>query len=147
MQSKLVITILLGAIALTMGCASTDSRINKHSDLFATFSPDIQEAIRAGRVQIGYTTDMVFMALGKPHREYVRNTAAGQTQVWSYTDYYTLSRRQMVDGQFRVRDPRSGRMSTVSDSVWADVMTYHEYDRVRIEFENGKVVAVEEQVR
>ncbi len=125
-------------------CATPDARIRKHQDLFDSFPPDVQENVRDGRIEIGYNEDMVFLALGKPDREYTRRTEDGEWTVWSYTDHYTQTRRQLVDGRFNVRDRRSGQTYTVRDSVWLDVPTYHEYDRFRVEFDGDRVVAIEE---
>ncbi len=135
-----------GWLLLALGCASPDSRIKKHPDLFNAFPPDVQEEVRQGRVHIGYTPDMVFIALGKADREYTRRTADGVTEVWSYTAHYTSTSRELVDGRFRVRDTR-GQIHTVRDSVWVDVPVKHEYERLRLEFREGAVFAIEEMTR
>lgn len=129
---------------LLVACATPESRIKKHQDVFDTFPPDVQERVRDGKIDVGDTKDMVFIALGNPDREYTRRTASGIMTVWSYTDHYSQTRRELVDGQFRVRDSRSGQIYSVRDSVWVDVPTYHEYDRLRVEFDADRVVAIEE---
>ncbi len=131
-------------LCLLVACATPDARIKKHQDVFDAFPPEIQEKVREGEIEIGFNEDMVFIALGKPDREYLRRTAEGELTVWSYTAHYTQTRREMIDGRFNVRDPHSGRRHTVRDSVWVDVPTYHEYDRLRVEFEDDRVVAIEE---
>lgn len=139
--------VLAGAfLACSFGCASPDSRIKKHPEIFNTFPPEVQEEVRQGRVHIGYTPDMVFIALGKADREYTRRTADGVTEVWSYTSHYTSTSRQLVDGRFRVRDTR-GQIHTVHDTVWVDVPIKHEYERLRLEFRDGVVYAIEEMTR
>ena len=145
------ITIIKGCalllVASLIGCATPKSRIQRNQELFDTFPPDIQEKIRAGEVDLGFDQDMVSIALGKPDREYTRRTQDGTVSIWSYTQHYTQTRRQLVDGQFRVRDSRSGQVHQVRDSVWVDVPTYYEYDRLRLEFDEAGLVSAIEQVQ
>jgi len=138
--------LVVGCALLVCGCATPDSRIKKHPELFDSFPPETQEEVRQGRVHIGFSQDMVFIALGKADREYTRRTAGGVTEVWSYTAHYTSTSRQLVDGRFRVRDSR-GQIQTVRDSVWVDVPVKHEYERLRLEFRDGVVYAIEEMTR
>ncbi len=134
---------LILLMVLLTGCATTESRIKKNQPLFDSYPADVQESIRKGIVLPGYTEEMAFMALGEPDRKYTRITATQHITVWSYTDTYTTPQQQRVEGSFRVKDG-SGRYRTVNDSVWVDVDQVHEYEKKRIEFENGMVTAVEE---
>jgi hypothetical protein len=135
--------LVLGVLLVTAGCNTPSYRISRNQALFDSFPSDVQANIRKGAIDIGYTKPMVRLALGEPDREYLRRTAMGRTEVWSYTDIYTTLDRQRVTGSFRVRDS-GGRLRTVSDSVWVDVDREHEYERRRVEFENGRVKAIEE---
>lgn len=132
------------ACVLVASCASPDSRIRRNAELFETFPPEVQAAVRDGRVDLGFNQDMVFIALGKPNREYTRRTRQGEFVVWAYTDHFRRVQRQKVDGRFRVRDSRTGHVHSVRDSVWVDVPTFYEFDRLRIEFQDNEVVAIEE---
>lgn len=132
---------------LLLSCATPDARIKKHQELYDSLDPQTQERVREGRVALGDHPDVVFIARGKPDREYTRRTADGLREVWAYTGHYTQTRRQLVDGNFRVRDSRTGQIHTVRDQVWVEVPTYHEYDQFRVEFLNDRVVAVEELAR
>jgi len=124
------------------GCYSPGSRIKNHAEVFATFSPEVQENVRRGEVEMGYTQDMVFIALGKPDRKYVRYSERGQTEVWSYvtTEYWTD--RQRVNISLRVRSA-DGHRQTVRDRVWVDVQQEREHERMRVEFDDGQVSAIE----
>jgi hypothetical protein len=131
----------LGVIGL-VGCASPEQRIKKNPDLFATFSPEVQDAVSRGEVLVGFTPEMVTMALGKPNRIYSRQTAEGVTEVWSYTATQSSIERQRVNAQFRSRDS-NGRLRTNNDWVWVDVSRETEYERIRLDFVNGVVLAIE----
>lgn len=140
---RLIVLALALAVVVVAGCSTPASRIKKNPELFASFPPTVQKNLMKGKIDIGYTKNMVFIALGKADREYTRTTASGLTEVWSYTDTYSTMDRQKIDGSFRVRDS-SGTYQTIHDSVWVDVQQMHEYEMLRIEFENGVVRAIEE---
>lgn len=131
------------AALIGAGCATVESRIRKHPELFEALPPEVQQAVRQGRVEVGFPADAVYLALGAPQRKYTRQTADGVSEVWSYVDYTYTPDRQRVEGRFRVRDSR-GVTRTVYDSVWVDVNVRHEYERLRVELRDGRVVAVEQ---
>ena len=132
---------VLSVLAIA-GCATPESRIKEKPEVFNSFPQDVQSKVRAGRVEIGFSKDMVYIALGKPDREYTRTTAEGTLEVWSYTDRYTTTERQRITGDFRIVDPQGG-FRTTHDTVWADVEVPHEYEKLRIEFKNDTVSAIE----
>lgn len=140
---------LLALIAIPLvlaGCSTPASRIAKNPELFAGFPLDVQARVKQGEIDVGFPQEAVEMALGKPDRRYTRTTAADQTEVWSYVGIYTTTERQRVNGRFRVRDA-TGAYQTVSDSIWVDVQQQHEYEQLRVEFENAKVKAIERVTR
>lgn len=139
-----IIRSYLAAISLVAiaGCATPESRIKEKPEAFNSFPPEVQSKIRTGQVDIGYSKDMVYIALGKPDREYTRTTTEGTYEVWSYTDRYTTTKRQRITGDFRIADPQGG-FRTTHDTVWADVDMAHEYEKLRIEFRDEVVSAIE----
>lgn len=143
---KKLVPVLLAVAALAAGCSTPASRIREKSALFETLPPEVQANLRQGKIEIGYDRDMAYIALGRPDRQYTRRTATGTAEVWAYLDYYTTTERQQVTGSFPVRDPQGG-LRTVRDTVWVDVQQQHEYEKLRVEFENGKVSAIEEAQR
>jgi hypothetical protein len=71
------------ALALT-ACNTIDSRIHKQQALFDSYPPDVQHNIRDGRIEVGYTPEMVAMALGEPDRKVETQTEEGVAEVWTY---------------------------------------------------------------
>lgn len=133
---------ILGLV-LTAGCLSTpDKRIAKAPEVFAAFPPDIQARVRKGEIDIGFTPDMVRMALGRPSRMLTRKTAAGEIEVWIYTAYRhgTDLQPMATEHWYRASD---GRMYLGSDPTFISVDTREEYPLLRLEFESGKVHAIE----
>lgn len=138
----LVCGVVVLCCAMLSGCATPASRIKKNPELYASFPPEAQALIAKGEVAIGFTSDMVSMALGPADRIYNRVTAEGTLEVWSYTGKSTSTDRQRVSADFRYRDA-DGRSRTSTEWVWVDVARETEYDRVRVEFKDGKVAAID----
>jgi hypothetical protein len=130
--------ILLSALMLA-GCATPAYRIRRNPELFASFPPDVQEKVRKGQVDIGFSPAMVTMALGRPAHIYRRQTATGTNEVWSYVDVQSTSSMELVRSAGWYEDPRRGE----PDWIWVDVKTTREYETLRLEFEEQKVKAVE----
>ena len=130
-----------GLLAVLAGCATPESRIRKNPAAFEALPPDVQAAVRQGQIGMGFSSEAVELALGRPDRLYTRQTEAGTAEVWSYVGYTTTLERQRVEGRFRVRDGSGYR--TVTDSVWVDVDRRSEYEKLRVEFTGGRVSAIE----
>ncbi len=68
------------------GCATgPSSRIKQDPEVFASFPEEVQDNIRAGEIDIGYTKEMVEMALGRPDRVVTRTSGDREERVWIYT--------------------------------------------------------------
>jgi outer membrane protein assembly factor BamE (lipoprotein component of BamABCDE complex) len=80
-------TALLLAVS---GCDTINHRIREKPDVFNGLDPKAQAEIRQGRVEVGYTPDMVYLALGKPDK------------IEGNTWYYKLYSEE-GDGPFNVR--------------------------------------------
>ncbi|HMP74505.1 MAG TPA: hypothetical protein PKE55_14700 [Kiritimatiellia bacterium] len=136
---------LLGLLLLA-ACASPSSRIKSNPELFESLPPDIQAQVQDGKIGIGFPQDAVFLALGRPDREYTRTTAQGQVVVWSYIRTITSTDRQRVNVDVRYRD-RDGRSRSSREWVWVDVNRDREFEHTRVEIINGLVTAIEEVSR
>ena len=73
----------IASIALA-ACSTTDSRIRDQQELFDSYPPETQQNIRNGVIEVGYSREMVLMALGKPDRKVETQTEAGTLEVWTY---------------------------------------------------------------
>jgi len=127
---------------LGAGCATPASRIKRAPDKFAAFPPQVQENVRKGEIAIGYTRDMVFIALGAPHRVYDRTTAAGEAETWAYTGVRYSTRFRPVDATYTYRGA-DGRLHWGHNWAWVDVSDRDEYETLRVVFENEKVATIE----
>jgi hypothetical protein len=133
----------LTLLVVTAGCLSTpERRISKHPGLFAGLPPEAQARIRQGEVDLGFTADMVQLALGNPARVLTRRTVAGALEIWQYTAlrHGTLLRPVRSSYAYRGRD---GRIHHGLDTGFMEVDRLEEFTVLSIEFENGKVRAIE----
>jgi len=134
---------LLGLVA---GCATPKARIRRHPEMFAEFSPEVQERVRQGGTALGDSKDMVYIALGRPARIYTRETADGKHEIWSYVRVYPVYDERWRQDRLIVLRNRNGtrRYVRVTDTSSPYYRREHEYEWRRLEFADGRVVAIEE---
>ena len=134
--------LLTTALLAAAGCATPANRIEKNLAMFNTFPTEIQETIRSGRIGIGYTPSMVYIALGHPDRRYTRQTAGGQAEIWVYTQpssdpHYSMGTTVVLgDGHHHV-------WSFAPIWAWGAPSYRNDQESKRVEFRNGKVYAIE----
>ncbi len=86
-------------------------------------------------VEVGFTAEMVEMALGKPDRVLRRQTEQGETESWAYFDKTpVISFGVGIGGGGRHSGGAVGLGTTAGGS---------DGERVRVHFEQGKVSAVD----
>ncbi|MEX2607861.1 MAG: hypothetical protein WD708_10990 [Kiritimatiellia bacterium] len=115
-------------------CATPARRIQANPEQFAAFPGEAQMLIRDGKIELGFTPEMVAMAKGWPSRRYSRHTPDGAIEIWKYVRVYpdTVSQPVFVSGR------RGG-------TEWIDVTTTREVEEMRVEFSEGKAVVIEER--
>lgn len=74
------------ALVLSLaGCASPrETRIQEGAALFRTLKPSDQALIREGLVDVGFTREMVLLALGEPTRRSTAETSQGAVETLVY---------------------------------------------------------------
>ncbi len=118
------------------GCSTVDSRAKKHEAAFNSWSPEVQEKVKAGQVDVGFTPEMVQVALGDPERTVTRTTANGEALVWIYADKSPKFSIGLGVGSMRGSTGVGGGV-TLGDSGWRD------QEAMRVIFESGRVSAIE----
>jgi hypothetical protein len=126
-------------VAALAGCAGPPQRIKKHQAEFDAYSPEIQQKIRAGQVDVGFTDRQVALALGRPDRVYSRKTTTADQEVWAYGGGGPGPRVGIGLGIGAGAGPGfySGGLSVASEP---DI---DRGERERVVFQNGVVIAVE----
>lgn len=80
------VVLLFGAILLSSGCESIDSRIRQHEATFTGLPQKTQQRLMDGEIRRGDRSDMVYIAFGKPtHREAIITSGGRNREVWTYT--------------------------------------------------------------
>ncbi len=131
---------ILPVVALLLmlsACATPERRIRAQPEEFAALTPEQQALVREGRIDLGFPTSAVELALGKPHRIFSRRTEAGETVVWSYVRIESRMESQWVD----VRTRRG------SETVRVDVENSREVETLRLELQDGRLSAIENLIR
>ena len=146
MQKRLLSVPLILLLFGLSGCMTPqemrDRRITNAWPVFSTFAPEIQNQIRQGHVDIGFTKEMVRLALSSPSRIYSRKTEDGLSTVWSYSGWIPSSRYEPVTVSTWIQG-ECGRVQPASETVWVTVDDSREYERIRVEFKKEQVLAIE----
>lgn len=123
-------------IALLSACSSPDSRIDSNRAAFDQYPAEVQAKIRAGKVDVGFTPEMVKLALGEPSRQLTRKTDAGEVEVWMYAD-----NKPQISLGFGIGSV--GRNSGMGMGVSTSTGGYQDDEKIRVEFRAGLVASVE----
>lgn len=126
---------------LLAGCRSGPSaRIDRNPEVFAGFPEEVQANVRAGEIDMGYTEEMVAMALGDPDRVVNRRADGTEERVW----IYTRARRSVGLSIGTAFGSGSGGRTT---GVGAGVGTggARAEEAMRVVFAEGRVTAIEKR--
>src|ERR1700747_1210979 len=80
--------ITAGALIL-VGCATTQSRISQHPEMYQRLSPRDQALVSQGQIRAGMTMDAVWLAWGTPDQKIPDNMGHRPTETWLYLRYQT----------------------------------------------------------
>lgn len=137
----LSVTFALISLAVLAACSSTPaSRIADHREAFRAYAPEVQQKIRAGRIDVGFTSEMVRLALGEPSRKFGRQTERGDTEVWVYHD----------DGprfSFGFGLGTGGRHSSMGGGLAMSTGGYDPDEKMRVELRDGRVSEIDVRKR
>jgi hypothetical protein len=147
MNRRLLTTFMLAAsFGFLVGCQSVNERIKEKPDVFASVDKATQDKIKQGIIDLGFTPDLVYLALGQPDQKRESVTAAGTSVTWIYNTYY-----QRYDGTAFVGyerrvyfDPLVRSYRIYYHPAYAE--TYHDEkeERIRVVFRNGKAAVIEQ---
>lgn len=139
-----VARIFAGALLLGLfaACATPDARIRRNQAIFDALPPSEQALIREGKVAVGFTPDMVRLAVGDPDQRWVRTDAAGQTEIWSYTTYDSIGGAPLYRGYYH---RYYGGYPFYYDSLYYRDARPREY--FKVSFVAGKVTVIEQDQR
>jgi len=142
MRLSLASPLLLAALLLAGGCPSStpQSRISQNREAYARFPSNVQRMISEGKVDVGFTPEMVHMALGAPSREFSRKTENSTDEVWVYHDASPRFSVGFGVGSY-------GSHSASSVGVATTTGDYDREEKMRVVFRDGYVTEIEYRKR
>lgn len=151
MKSRLLISwAALGLLLFATGCQTVDSRIKEKPTVFASVDKETQEKIKQGIIGIGYTEDMVYLALGQPDQIREAVTANSRTLVWIYNSYtthydgiYGMGYGYYSRNPYYYPYPYYYRPYAYYYPAFTPSYTEKE-ERIRVTFSAGKVTAIDQ---
>lgn len=145
MKTTTLILIGLAALALT-GCSTVDSRIREKSQVYYSLDADTRSKIDHGIIEPGFTTDMVYIALGAPDEKRTRRDFDHASEVWVYNSYYDRMEGIRHIGYYRnvYFDPVLRVYRVYLTPAYGPVYSQQKDELLRIVFRNGKVSSIEE---
>jgi len=146
MNRHLFSPLLLGALVLLAGCQTIDDRIKEKPAVFAQVDKATQDKIRQGIIDLGYSEDMVYLALGVPDQKREAVSATGRTVTWIYSTYYQRYDGTQFAGYSRrvYFDPYLHTYRVYYRPVFAEVYSDEKEERIRIVFKDGKAAVIEQ---
>jgi hypothetical protein len=135
-----LLTLALGALVFLAGCSTPEARIKRNPELFASISPAEQQLIREGKVGIGFTPEMVKLALGDPDRVFTRTDANGTNESWSYTTYEGDDGLILYRGFYHRYYGWGGFYP-----FYLDYPARRDREYIKVVFSGGRVASIEQQ--
>ena len=140
----------LTCLALLLGgCSTIPSRIEEKSAAFAALDADTQNKIRRGQVEVGYSPDLVYIALGTPDERLTKTSTSGTTETWIYNSYRQeyLGSARTGYRQYVVIDPKTRQAVVIYEPVYSSVYRDRVDERIRINFKASQVESIEQVKR
>lgn len=139
----------LAGIAVLAGCNTFESRAREKAHVYQALPPDTQNRLQQGRISIGDSQDMVYIALGYPDEVREITTPQGAQAIWIYRTYWQeYQGRAWVGYHRRIIPMRGGRgYYIVHEPVSTDVYRMRADEVIRVTFDRGAVSTVEQRSR
>ena len=146
MKYRLLTPIVLASLAFLTGCQTVQDRIKEKPEVFAKLDAPTQDKIKQGIIDLGFTEDMVYLALGAADQKRESVSAAGNTVTWIYNTYYERFDGTTHAGYSRqvYFDPFLRTYRVYYRPVFADTYSTEKEERIRVVFKDGKVSVIEQ---
>lgn len=128
------------SLVLLAACASPETRIKDDPESYGKLTPLQQEQVRKGDISIDMPDFGVELALGKPDSVTERTEAKGTVSIWHYKKQDTSNTTIDYVGFYNPYFYPGFAPVIVNNTQPAG-------DRVRVSFNNHKVVAIERELK
>ena len=135
--------LILVGVAGIAGCSTAATRIRENPEFYQSLDPAAQQKIARGEIEVGYSPDMVRLALGTPTREF-----SGEHRdevVWLYRNLHR-DRNDIIRGGYRRRvvfDPVLRSETVVIERIDDRLAAKLAPQSLRLTFQNGRLVSLE----
>ena len=144
----------IAALSLLLAaCTSPQSRIDDNPTAFSSLPAEQQALIKQGKVGVGFSEAAVKLALGEPQRISKRTDGDGVRVIWRYTRYEDDLGAPVFTGFYNrgFGAPFNGYYGNFAGAGFfpynLNTSTRRERDRISLVFKDGKVTAIEEEVK
>jgi len=147
MNRRLLTTFMLASsLGFFAGCQSVETRIKEKPEVFAQVDKATQDKVKQGIIDIGFTEDLVYLALGAPDQKRESVTATGRSVIWIYNTYYDRYEGGISAGYHRsiYFDPYLRAYRVYYRPVFADTYSQEKEERIRVVFKDGKAAVIEQ---
>lgn len=146
MKSRLFSLFTLAALLFAAGCQTVDDRIKEKPDVYAKLDSATQDKIKQGIIDLGFTPDMVYLALGKPDEQRETISAEGRSEVWVYNTYYSRYDGTQFTGYYRrvYYDPAIRGYRVFYSPAYVETYRPEKEERIRVVFKDGKTSTIEQ---
>ena len=123
-----------------------DNRIKEKGGLFAGLDPATQAKIRSGRVDLGFSAEMVYLALGEPAAKHELTTRAGRDEIWIYLacDYPSAGLDPLGYHRRVYFNPSLNGYHVFYRPILTDDPAVASGERLRVTIHEGQVAAIEQ---
>ncbi len=137
---------LAASLGFLAGCQTVEHRIKEKPEVFAQIDKATQDKIKQGIIDLGYTEDMVYLALGTPDQKREAISEKGKSTIWIYNTYYTrYDGATAFDYERGVYfDPFLKTYRVYSHPVFARTYREDREERIRVVFKDGKAAVIEQ---
>jgi len=143
MKALVTSVIILSVVGFT-GCSTFNSRAQEKAATYNALTPQNQQRLEKGKITVGDTQDMVFIALDKPDAKREITTANGVESIWIYRTYWEDYSDVGWIGWHRYYEPRRGGYSIYNERVPLALSRERIDDVIRVTFKDGKVIRVDQ---
>lgn len=135
----------LMVLILVAGCSTPQTRARSNPELMESLSAEERALLEAGEIELGFTEEMVRVALGKPDRKYSERTEEGETVIWAYhvgnlMSGFSVGVGTSIGGSRRGTGVGAGVGVGTGGRLRAE-------EKMRVAFEGGRVVGIERAER
>lgn len=146
-RTTIAIAAAVATLAVVTGCNTFQTRARERSATYEALTPQEQQRLRRGAINVGDNADMVYIALGRPEERRTVTTADGTHETWIYRTYWQQYEGSAWVGWHRWIVPAANGRGYVifHEPVTQDFYTTRADDRIRVTFDRNGVVQTVEQ--